>query len=160
MIGFNRFRFLLLAAGMILLEGCSSVSRYKDIEYFPNGDIKKELIYRGNAFKKELVKIIQIYPASLEGDPAKQFELSYSGGAMNEFQKYWYKNGKQEMVLSYRHGMRHGLQEGWFDNGKQKFTSNYFLGRKEGIQKTWKPDGTLDRKKLYKSGKLIRIFKD
>ena len=149
----------MLVIFFLSFEGCSNVSRYTDIDYFPNGNIKKELIYRGNVLKKELVKIIQYYPTNQNQEPEKQFELSYSGGAMNELQKYWYKNGKREMELSYQNGFKHGKQEGWYENGNPKFSSIYFLGKKEGIQETWKTDGTLDREKLYKSGKLIRISK-
>ena len=98
-------------------EGCSNVSRYTDIDYFPNGNIKKEFIYRGNVLKKELVKIIQYYPTNQNQEPEKQFELSYSSGAMNELQKYWYKNGKREMELSYQNGFKHGKQKGWYENG-------------------------------------------
>lgn len=151
---------LMVISSILLFNGCSNVSRYKDIEYFPNGNVKKELIYRGNILKKELVKIIQYYPSDQSEEPIKQFELSYSGGAMNEQQKFWYNNGKQEMVLSYQYGVKHGKQDGWYDDGTKKFSSNYFFGKKEGIHEFWKSSGTLDRKKLYKSGKLIRIFKD
>ena len=78
---------------------------------------------------------------------------------MNELQKFWHKNGKREMELNYQNGFKHGKQEGWYNNGNPKFSSSYFLGKKDGIQETWKTDGTLDREKLYKSCKLIRISK-
>ena len=156
---FNSF-YLLFVASLFLFEGCSSITRYTENEYFPNGDVKKELIYRGNTLKRELVKIIQYYPSSEKNNPSKQYELSYSGGAMHELQKYWFKNGSQEMILNYQNGLKHGKQEVWYENGEKKFLSNYFLGKKNGIDESWNSDGSLDRKKLYKFGMLIRIFKD
>ena len=39
---FNSF-YLLFVASLFLFEGCSSITRYTENEYFPNGDVKKEL---------------------------------------------------------------------------------------------------------------------
>ena len=64
------------------------------------------------------------------------------------------------MVLKYRYGLMHGEQLGWYKNGKTKFKRNYNFGNIDGIQHSYDGTGTLDREKLYKNGKLIRIIKD
>ena len=64
------------------------------------------------------------------------------------------------MVLNYRYGLMHGDQFGWYDNGKNKFQQNYNFGNLDGAQFTYNKYGSLDREKLYKNGKLIRIIKD
>ena len=142
------------------MGGCSEISLEKEIGNYPNGAKKQELTYRGNYLHMEIVKMVDFYNELNSDNPQKISELNYENSLLNGEQEYWYKNGKKNMVLNFRYGLTHGEQKGWHENGKDKFKQNYNFGNLDGVQFSYDKSGTLDRKKLYKNGKLIRIIKD
>ena len=153
-------KHIIFISFLFVFDGCSNITLEKEIETYPNGSKKRELTYKGNYFKMELVKLIDFYSNAQVEDSPKSSELNYENNSLNGEQEYWYKNGTKKMVLKYRYGLMHGEQLGWHESGKTKFKRNYNFGNLDGIQHTYNGAGTLDRKKLYKNGKLIRIIKD
>ncbi len=154
------FSKLMIISSVVFIISCGDTILEKDYEYYSNGAVKREMTYKGNKFHMSLVKMVNFYNASKANKPLQISELNYENGLLNGEQKYWYKNGRKKMVLNYRYGLMHGDQFGWYDNGKNKFQQNYNFGNLDGAQFTYNKYGSLDREKLYKNGKLIRIIKD
>ena len=153
-------KHIIFLSFLFIFEGCSNITLEKEIKTYPNGSKKRELTYKGNYFQMELVKLIDFYSDAQIENSQKSSELNYENNSLNGEQEYWYKNGTKKMVLKYRYGLMHGEQLGWHESGDTTFKQNYNFGYLDGIQHTYDAVGTLDRKKLYKNGKLIRIIKD
>jgi antitoxin component YwqK of YwqJK toxin-antitoxin module len=102
--------------------------------------------------------------------------VQYKEGKKHGPMARWYKNGKKQVRTTYKDGKKHGSSIEWYDNGRKKFENTYKDG-KLWTAVVWKrngeqcpatnlvngngdwvyynPDGTEERREIYREGVLV-----
>lgn len=81
-------------------------------------------------------------------------ELIYKDGTLQQ-QTTYHDNGNKEMQFSGQDGNLNGAFLMWHPNGQLRFSGNYLDNQKEGEFASFDTSGKVERKGIYKTGKLI-----
>lgn len=65
------------------------------------------------------------------------------------------ENGQIIAEEHYENGIANGIWREWYPTGKQKFTGKFNDGKNDGEWIQWYEDGSIQRKVLFKNGKMI-----
>ena len=126
-------------------------------ESFPNGDIRKEGQYRDGL---KVGKFVEYYENKQIREEKNYIINSNSEGILRSYPdgefKSFFENGNLLSIQRYISGKQDGLQEYFNQNGYKCRILNYKDGLLEGEQLSYQcngPEGVLEEKSFYKSGK-------
>lgn len=103
-------------------------------EFWPNGDLKSEVIYKNN--KKEGLEIKWFD----EPDCVEQ-ESYYKNGLLDGPSIYYSKKCKKDFFETFKNGVKDGLELAYFPNGNIKAEGNYKKGNLNGYYKVYDKKG-------------------
>lgn len=65
------------------------------------------------------------------------------------------KQGNKRARYIYKEGLLHGLVEEWYADGKKSTECTFTENQRNGTNTYWNTDGTLMKRQVWKSGKLV-----
>lgn len=120
-------------------------------EYFPESKVESSLYNYLNG--KKHGRCVERYTPN-----QMKFEGEYDDGKRIGVHKYWYSNGKKEMVINYAQDKYHGLVSFYFENGQIKSEGKFINGKKDGTHLEFFENGQLKYKQNYKNEKKNGLF--
>jgi antitoxin component YwqK of YwqJK toxin-antitoxin module len=112
-------RKILIAVALVALLGCGREKTVVE-EKYPDGSVKKEVVYAGQGDKRVRVKETDYYPGKrvkMTGD--------FRNDKRNGHWVFYYENGKKWSEGDFRDGKSNGKRITYFESGKIRYEGEY-----------------------------------
>jgi len=91
-------------------------------------------------------------------DGTVKSEVTMRGGMKNGEARYYYPNGKTEVLMNYSDDKLNGLYEKFDINGKKTEKTNYVDGLKNGLQQNFYENGKVKMEAHFEKDKLHGVY--
>jgi len=146
----NKFSFFLSFMLFFFFTACSSpelIGKSVKKEYFTGGKIRSEFIMDDDTGQNGLLR-------QFGYTGTKTSEVAIKNGVKNGIETGYDESGRVLWKQNYVNGNLEGLQKAFYPNGDPMVTFTYVNGLKNGPAQTYNIDGTINRRVIYRNGKL------
>ena len=142
---------LILSILILLFNSCESPSLFgKKVkkDYFTGGQIRSEFIMDDDTEQNGLLKTY-----GYEGELTSTVYLH--NGVKNGMEIGYDKKKRILWKTPYVNGKKHGVSKAFYPNGEVMVSYTYVNSYKEGYAYTYYRDGRVERKVLFRRGKIV-----
>ena len=117
-------------------------------EYFTNGSIRTEFIMDDDTGQNGLYKMY--------GYNGQVTSTVYKRNGVKNGIETWY-DGHNRIIreIPYINGKKHGTMKELYPNGDIMVTIPYLHGSRNGLAQTYNKDGSINRKAMYRNGRIV-----
>ena len=147
----KKLSLLLLALLLLAFTGCSSPSlmgKKVKKEYFTGGQVRKEFIMDDDTEQNGLLK-----KYGYNGNVTSTVNIR--NGVKDGIETGFDEKGRVIWKLTYINGKQEGQQYAYYPNGDVMLSFSYLSDQKHGEAMTYNRDGSINKKVMYKNGKII-----